>query len=71
MRTPADSRPASPALVLGGTLLAVAVGVFVTEGTTDFVLLLLAVGLLIVSHEARRYAREELVYRTRGDPRRT
>ncbi len=52
-----------------GALLAIVAAVFVTDGFIDVVLLVLAAGLLFASYAARRYARDELLYRKWDDSR--
>ncbi len=48
-------------------LVAVVLAVFVTNGFGDVALLVLAFGLMIASYAARRYARDEFLYRNRDD----
>ncbi len=48
-------------------LVAVAFAVFITNGFGDVALFVLAFGLMIASYVARRYAREQYLYRNRDD----
>ena len=50
-----------------GALLATVAALLVTDGFINLVLLVLAAGLLFASYAARRYARDELLYRNRDD----
>lgn len=50
-----------------GALIAVTVAVLATDGFSDLVLLILAVGVLTVGYAARRYARDALLYSDRDN----
>ncbi|WP_214370582.1 hypothetical protein [Pseudonocardia sp. H11422] len=56
--------PVSVELMVGALI---AVAVLATDGFSDVVLLVLAVGLLTAGYAARRYARDALLYRDRDN----